>query len=181
MLISMIVLAALAFGMVPAMRGRFADPLGGSFADRVGIWRSMYQQWKSATVTNETPASALVNRLTGLGPGSHSLLTYRNSLGVPVDPHNDYLRILAEYGVVGLTLYLLLTIVLIGFAYQTLRRTTDRQMEYVALSFFALTLAYPIMSVTENIFGGTNNQIYFWALAGLTVAISQMHVPIGSR
>lgn len=181
MLISVVLLAILAFGMVPTMRGRLADPLGGSFADRVGIWRSMYQQWKSATVSDGTPASTLVNRLVGLGPGSGSLLTYRNSLGVPVDPHNDYVRILVEYGVFGLILYLLLTIVLIGFAYRTLRRATDRQMEYVALSFFALTLAYPIMSITDNIFGETYNQIYFWALAGLTVAASQMHAFVHSR
>ena len=60
-----------------------------------------------------------------------------------------------------LTLALTLLSLAIGFAVS------------VPLSFFALTLAYMIMSVTDNVFASTQNQVYYWALAGMTVAISQ--------
>jgi hypothetical protein len=47
-------------------------------------------------------------------------------------------------------------------------------MASVALSFLALTFAYPVMGVTDNVFAATQNQVYFWTLAGLTVAIRRM-------
>jgi len=44
----------------------------------------------------------------------------------------------------------------------------------VALAFLGLTVAYPIMSLTDQVFGATQNQIYFWTLAGLSAAIGRL-------
>jgi hypothetical protein len=176
MLVVLVPVVILALGVLPALTGRFADPLGGSFADRVEIWSSLVRQWIGATGGDQGTVSTVVSRLTGLGPGSVGSLTARTR-GIPYEAHNDYVRVLTEYGILGLVLYLLLIVVLIRFAYRTLKPATGTHLEPVVLSFFALTLAYPVMSLTSNLFAATYNQVYFWTLAGLTAAASQMRAP----
>jgi hypothetical protein len=163
------------FGLVPAIRERLADALagGGSLADRLyTLWPATIRAWLFATGAEDGSLLVALNRLAGLGPGIGQALS---RYGLRAVPHNDYLRVLVEYGVFGLTLYLALISVLAVMAFRTWREFKDwnQPAAAVALSFFALTLAFPVMSVTDNIFAHTVNQIYFWTLAGLTLAMSE--------
>ncbi len=180
MLVSVPLVALLVAGVVPAIGTRLTDPLGGSFADRVILWQSTIHQWEYVTSLDENPVLIALNRIAGLGPGSVGVLTSRVR-GTPYAAHDDYLRIFLEYGFFGLVFFLALTFVLIISAYRTWRRSTDEVMASIALSFVALALAYPVMSITGNVFAATNNQVYFWALAGLTVAISRMSALVDGR
>lgn len=166
-------LVVIVAGTVPFISARLADPLGGSFADRIGLWRGLLYEWADLTRNDAGIIPVTLNRLGGLGPGIVAALTTPGR-GVPYAAHNDYLRVLVEYGLFGLGLFLALHLLLFAFAFRTWKMTTDKAMAAVALSFVALTVAYPIMNLTENIFAATQNQIYFWSLAGLTVAVSRL-------
>jgi len=167
--------ALIIFGLVPSVGERLADPLasGGSLADRLyNLWPATLQSWLSATGAEGGSFLVALNRLAGLGPGVGPAL---GRYGLQAVPHNDYLRVLVEYGIFGLTLYLALISVLAVMAFRTWREFRERNQAAaaVALSFFALTLAFPVMSITDNVFAHTANQVYFWTLAGLTVAMSK--------
>lgn len=156
--------------LVPSIGERFSDPLGGSFADRVSIWTSLLFTWESLTNQGEGPISVAVNRLGGLGPGSSLMLVFGFR---GTHPHNDYIRVFVEYGALGLVLYVVLFAVLIVTAYRAWRRSSDNFMRSIALSFLALALAYPVMSITAQLFGLMANQVYFWTLAGLTASVGR--------
>ena len=174
------ILLVVIIGAVPSITERLADPLGGSFADRVDIWRGMFHEWSLATGSDGGIVAVTLNRLAGLGPGVVGILTAPGRGGIEYAAHNDYIRVLVEYGFFGLGLFIVLHIVLFIFAFRTWKQSTDRVMAAVALSFFALTLAYPIMSITENVFAATQNQLYFWSVAGVTVAISRLSLRTSS-
>ncbi len=169
---------ALIFALVPPLAGRVADPFGGSFADRlVYLWPAILAQWQAAT-TDGGLLLVAVNRMIGLGPGMGLVLARRGYYGMSTPPHNDYLRVMVEYGIFGLINFVSLLGVLALFALKTWRsvRGTDRMLSTVSLSFLALSIAFPLMSLTDNIFGYTNNQVYFWTLAGLTAAAARLKV-----
>lgn len=164
------VLLAAVLVAVPSIPERLADPLGGSFADRLELWGGLLRQWSLVTGSDGGPVAVALNRLAGLGPGVVGALTAPERWGIPFAAHNDYLRVFVEYGVFGLGLFVALHALLIVFAIRTWRRS-EGVMAGVALSFLALAIAYPVMSLTENVFAATQNQIYFWSLAGVAVAI----------
>jgi hypothetical protein len=164
----------LAFVLAPGIDVRIGDALarGGSLGDRLyNLWPRTVSAWLSATGTEGGGFLLVLNRLTGLGPGAGTAALGR--FGLSAIPHNDYLRVLIEYGILGLVLYFALTIGLAAMAYRTWRDFghTNPEASAATLSFFALTLAFPIMSTTDNIFAHTVNQVYFWTLAGLTAAV----------
>ncbi|MGH8060106.1 MAG: O-antigen ligase family protein, partial [Candidatus Entotheonellia bacterium] len=159
-------------GLVPSVGGRLTDALagGGTLGHRLlTLWPATLGAWLSATGAEGGTFQVALNRLAGLGPGIGQALGHYGLEGLP---HNDYLRVLVEYGIFGLTLYLALISVLAVMAFRTWREFRERNQAAaaVALSFFSLTLAFPVMSITDNIFAHTANQVYFWTLAGLTVA-----------
>lgn len=164
----------------PAVQMRLENPFGGSFADRVSIWRGIYQEGLAEATRDGTMASSIVSILGGLGPGAAALLAARFRRGITL-AHNDYIRILIDHGVVGLLFYVLLAIIMIRLGYQAYRASRDRPTGAIALSFLALAIAYPIMSITSNLVANTVNQLYFWALAGLCVSLrenTQEHAPV---
>ncbi len=168
---------AIAVALVPSIATRFnSNPFGehGSFADRQTIWRGAYHAWLDSTYVEQSPFATVLKRLAGTAPGSVPFLTVASG-GSRAVAHDDYLGVLFEYGALGLMAFLAMTVSLIVGAYRTWRQTTDRTMEAVALSFFAITVAYPLMYFTSNVVSYTQNQLYFWTLAGLTAAIAQMN------
>ncbi len=168
------VVVAIAVLAVPSIGTRFSDPTGGSFADRVDLWQNAYQEWLFVTREDQSSIATLVNRLAGTGPGSIFNLT-APSRGDPYYAHNDYLAMLLEFGVIGLIAFLAMTVSVTAAAYRTWRQTTDPAMKAVALSFFAIAVAFGMMYFTETLVAKTENQLYFWALAGLTAAVAQQN------
>jgi hypothetical protein len=166
--------------LIPDVQMRVEDPFGGSFADRVRIWTGIYQEWLAEATRDGTMASSIVSILGGLGPGAAALLAARFRRGI-TPAHNDYIRLLIDHGVVGLLCYVLLAMIMIRLGYQAYRSSRDRPTGAIALSFLALAIAYPIMSITSNIVAATVNQLYFWTLAGLCVSLrenTQEHAPL---
>lgn len=176
-----VVLVAIAFPhTVERMGNPASDPTGTGLENRFEIWESTFTYWMDETRARDTSVVTMLNRLGGLGPGAVEFLTASRE-GEAYAAHNDYIRVLNEYGVLGLTLYALLLIVMLVFGYRAVRSSAGTPTASVPLSFFALTLAYMIMSITDNVFAATQNQVYYWTLAGMTVAISQTSSAPASR
>jgi hypothetical protein len=167
-------LAVIVIGVVPAISDRLADPFGGSFADRVGIWRATTELWLGDTHDDNSFVSTVVNRLVGTGPGTIGFLILRSYGGPATMEHNDFLMALYEFGALGFLAYLSLYLAVLISGYRCVRQAVDERMRMIALGFVALTLAFLVMSFTSNIFDLTQNQIYYWTLAGLVPAISRL-------
>lgn len=166
------VIAVIALPSVSSrLEGSFSSSEG-SFADRLGIWRTTGPAWLEYTSDSAGPVSTAVNRLIGTGPGSSQFLV-SSAYGMVNAEHNDFLTALFEYGIIGLTAYLALYLAIWSSAYRTWRRCTDEETASLPLAFLALIPSFMVMSLTDVVFGQTQNQIYFWTLAGLTVAISR--------
>ncbi len=172
-----LVLIAVVFGarLIPSIDARLAEASGKSstFADRQDLWRYTFRGWTATTEDTDSSIATMVNRLIGLGPKGQILLSGRTKSGENI-AHDDYLRVLVNYGIFGLVAYLLLTLVITVFAYRTWRRCIDKRLGTVALSVVALTIGYSIFSLTDNVFGTTYVQLPLWTLAGLTVAIAKL-------
>lgn len=173
LLVLVAVLGVMSLVLVPSIPARLTDPLSGSLAWRVGLWRDTVDQWVAATAAEGSAVGTALARFTGLAPGDLRVLTLR-ARERPWEAHNDYLRILAEYGLLGLSLYIALFVVLARLAFRVSRESSDKTYTGVALALQALTLAIPIMSLTDNIFTATVHQIYFYTLAGMTVAAGDL-------
>ena len=167
-----IVLTAMA---VPSINARVADVVQGTstFVDRSSLWQSTIEEWASGTLEPGSSFATMVNRLAGLGPMAQPLVTGRSAYGSNI-AHDDYLRVAVDYGIFGLILYLLLMLVVIGFAYRTWRRRTDKQLGAVPMSFVALTVGFAIFRMTDNLFGKTHVELAYWVLGGLTVAVARL-------
>jgi O-antigen ligase len=177
LLILVPLVAIIAVAIVPSISLRLAGSLseGGSFADRVSIWQTTLPEWIAETRDDAGAVSTTVNRFVGMGPGGGEVMVLRARGGVNA-VHDDYLAVLYEYGILGLVAYLSIYLAILLSAYRTWRRCTDERVASVVLSFLALIPSLMVMSITSNIFGQTQNQVYFWTLAGLTVAIGRLAV-----
>jgi O-antigen ligase len=166
------IVAIIVIGMVPSVAHRLENPFEGSFADRMGIWRSTAPQWMNDTRDDASVVSTVVNRLVGTGPGTIQSIVLR-AYGIYNAEHNDYLFTLYENGVIGLLAYLSMYLAVLISGYRTWRRCADEKLASIPLSLITVTLATSVMSITTNLFSLTQNQLYLWTLAGLTAAIGQ--------
>ncbi|HWO88409.1 MAG TPA: O-antigen ligase family protein [Gemmatimonadales bacterium] len=119
---------------------------------RFFVWGVLVTEW------SERP-------LIGIGPGMTAAAVEQVS-GLPrTAPHNDYLAVLGEMGVIGLAVFLALQASVLWALYGTWRREAGERKLLVA--------SLGSLFVATNILGALNNPMYFydvqvplWALVG---------------
>lgn len=158
---------------IPSVAARISDPVGAGGWDRLDLWTGTYREWHQATTEGVPALVAFVNLVGGLGPGAAEPLTARFRWKA-FAAHNDYLRMLVEYGLFGVVIQLAIIVVLLRLGYTVYTELKGNQLDYVPLAFLAITVAYSIMSLTDNVFGATQNQVYYWTLAGLSSAAQRV-------
>lgn len=89
---------------------------------------------------------------------------------------SQYLRVLAETGLVGLLAFLWLQIALFHRARDVLRRTQDPLFKGVALGFLAGFIALVVHSIGTNTFIIVRVMEPFWFLAGMVMMILKLEV-----
>jgi O-antigen ligase len=82
-------------------------------------------------------------------------------------PHNDYLKVAIEMGVLGLVAYGAWLLALLRHAWRAYRRATVRAISWRALGLLGVVFAGIAMSVADNYLGYTSVQWYLWALVAL--------------
>jgi O-antigen ligase len=85
-------------------------------------------------------------------------------------PHNEYLRVLAETGVVGLGLFVWALLSWVWFGARTLRSLTDPFFKSLALSVLGASVAFIVLCITDNPLVYHSVNMYFWALLALVDA-----------
>jgi putative inorganic carbon (HCO3(-)) transporter len=85
--------------------------------------------------------------------------------------HNDYLRLLVETGLVGLSAYLILLLAFARLGLRARKAATNEYFGHLTTGFVCFLAAYVLMSFTDNLFNHGGVQWYFWAYAGVIAAI----------
>jgi len=114
------------------------------------------------------------NRLLGYGTGlaSELILEKRGEAYGSSDPHNDYLKIALENGLIGLFFYAALLIALVYRLLAAYLAGRGSEIKILALILFGLTISFIIMGFADNILRNTALMWAFWSLAGALFAVS---------
>lgn len=108
------------------------------------------------------------NLIIGTGPGTAPLVIAQNRsylLGSS-EPHNDYIKIILETGLIGLALYLFLICSLLWHLWQGFRRERFPRRRMLFLFTFVFAISFYISSIGDNILKDSSLQWSFWALNG---------------
>jgi putative inorganic carbon (HCO3(-)) transporter len=115
-----------------------------------------------------------VHPLFGGGLGTFQLVSYQVDNWFAA-AHNDYLRILVETGLVGLSGYMILMLSLVRLGIRALRRSGNSYQKPIVMGFLCFLISYLAMSVADNLFNHGGIQWYFWAYAGVVAAIERIN------
>lgn len=129
---------------------------GNSFIWRVDHWR------ETMTLADDQPFTGIGLRMaTQLSAG-------RNA------PHNDYVRTYVELGLLGLTAYLVLLLVLLRTAQSALRRARHGLPRGVAVGFTACAVSFCLVSVGTNRITSVVELWYLFAFAAAAAAVARL-------
>jgi O-antigen ligase len=101
------------------------------------------------------------------GAGLNSIYTTTAELS-----HNEYLRLLVETGVIGLTLTVIIYASLYKYTLQGYRDADTPYRRDLMLAFLMVLTARFVMAGADNLLAITVIEWYFWAFAGVIVVES---------
>lgn len=142
------------------------DPLDrstSSFAGRLIIWK-------------ETVHLFLNHPFIGHGIGSFPIYA-EEILKKEQYAHNDYLRVAIETGIIGLFAYLLLLFNILRNAIITCRKLYDRYIKTLALGLISITIAFIVISLSDNIVDYLAVEQYFWLFVASVEAGKRIDAP----
>jgi len=121
------------------------DRTQNSFTRRLGLWRQGMEFFRQ-------------NPVMGKGPGF-----FRDS--EELDVHNDFVRALAEFGLVG---FVALAAALAGAARCIIGAARSREGPvYAKAALVAATASVALLLLSENLIFAVGTQTYFWSFVGL--------------
>jgi O-antigen ligase/tetratricopeptide (TPR) repeat protein len=113
--------------------------------------------------------------LTGCGYGNWKLAsipyvrTITDDLFVPIHPHNDYLEMFAELGIVGGLVYLSLFVCIIVFTWKTFFSTASREAKLASLFSFFAFVGYSLDAFFNFPMERPVNQVFFALLTAINI------------
>jgi O-antigen ligase len=174
----LIAVVPLVFGVAllarPDLRERYFDtlpqsteqrPTSGEHDDASGrlrsaVWRTIMREWRHEPVL-------------GIGPGM-TAPTYEDRTGAKrVAPHNDFIGVLAELGLIGIALFLALLAGVLHALWRALRRARATEAEPLFAAVLALFVAVQIGGALSNAIYNLDVQVALWALAGAAIGAAQ--------
>lgn len=149
---------------VPGVAARFADleetsTSSGAAANSL-VWRFGY--WQQALQLSDSPL---------IGEG---LSTVRASTDVEKEPHNDFIRVYVEMGIVGMAAYLWLLFSFAGVARRGLREVTKGLDRGIVAGFTGAVVAFLLLSLVSNVITQLVILWYFTAIASAAVAAPRL-------
>jgi O-antigen ligase len=120
---------------------------------RLYFWTNLIDEWK-------------LKPWFGYGTGS-SIVFGRELMGVWTSPHNGYLRVLYETGIVGAAAFAWVLLTMLRQAVRLLRSELDDSVKLVSHVYVTMTISYIILNLTDNILEYYEVAIYNWAILSL--------------
>jgi putative inorganic carbon (hco3(-)) transporter len=165
-LVAMLATAAIAYLTILPINQRINDLTrpnpDSSVQWRINLWRD------SLVLVKQQPFIGA-----GAGTASEQILRLRGEEAGSSDPHNDYLKITLENGLIGLAVYGLLLFGLFVSLIKTYLRCAQPRLKILILTVAAAFIAIFGMGLADNILRNTALQWTFWALAGAVLATSR--------
>jgi putative inorganic carbon (HCO3(-)) transporter len=150
--------------LAPSTAARFADlerdQTASGAAGNSLVWR--FEYWRQAIELNNDPL---------LGDGLRSV---RETTDVAKEPHNDFIRVFVETGVVGLAAYVWLVVRLWRTGKQAIANTREGLFHGVAVGFFGCVVAFLLLSLVSNVITQLAILWYFAAFAAAAVAAPRL-------
>jgi putative inorganic carbon (HCO3(-)) transporter len=141
--------------LVPSVAERFSDlsteTTQSGAAGNSLVWR--FEYWQQALELSENP-------IVGAG-----LRTVQASTDVSKEPHNDFIRVYVETGLIGLSAYLWFLVSLARSARRSIRNTRSPLEHAVAVGFAGCLAAFLLLSLVSNVISQLVILWYFLAFA----------------
>ena len=141
--------------LVPSVAMRFSDlsteTTQSGAAGNSLVWR--FEYWQQALQLSENP-------IVGAG-----LRTVQASTDVSKEPHNDFIRVYVETGLIGLSAYLWFLFSLVRSARRSIRSTRSALEHSVAVGFAGCLAAFLLLSLVSNVISQLVILWYFLAFA----------------
>jgi putative inorganic carbon (HCO3(-)) transporter len=141
--------------LVPSVAERFSDlsteTTESGAAGNSLVWR--FEYWQQALELSENP-------IAGVG-----LRTVQASTDVSKEPHNDFIRVYVETGLIGLSAYLWFLVSLARGARRSIRNTRAPLEHAVAVGFAGCLAAFLLLSLVSNVISQLVILWYFLAFA----------------
>jgi len=102
----------------------------------------------------------------GFGAGSSVMLGVE-LFGVEAAPHNGFLRVLYETGLVGFCAFLWVLATMLWQGIRLLRSNLPSHMTLVSHVYITMTVTYILLNITDNILEYYEVAIYQWAILSL--------------
>ncbi len=109
----------------------------------------------------------------GFGAGSSVMLGVE-IFGVEAAPHNGYLRVLYETGIIGMASFLWVLAVMLWQGFRLIRKRLDNRLTFISHVYVTMTLTYALLNLTDNILEYYEVAIYQWAILSL-VEYNNLH------
>jgi len=150
--------------LVPSTSARFADlerdqTVSGEAGNSL-VWR--FEYWRQAIDLNHDPL---------LGNGLRSV---RETTDVDKEPHNDFIRVFVETGLIGLAAYVWFCTALWRTGKLAMRNTRPGLFHGVAVGFFGCVVAFLLLSFVSNVITQLAILWYFAAFAAAAVAAPRL-------
>lgn len=111
----------------------------------------------------------------GIGTSEEVTATY---IRCALMPHNDYLRILLDTGILGVIPYILFLLSNLLFSYRNIHKY--KKDFYLNVCGFTLFVSFIFMTIAQNIFYYTNIMWYFLGFLALNNKLNYLSQPIAS-
>ncbi|MEI7498640.1 MAG: O-antigen ligase family protein [Candidatus Falkowbacteria bacterium] len=164
LLIFCLVLFVVYAGIGP-IRNRVNDLTGGRYSSIQ--WR--FQLWSDSM-------NYLGDRLIlgyGTGTAKEVILKQRGEEAGSADPHNDYLKLALENGLVGLITYIWLLLLIVNTLVKHYRKAVTPEAKNFLVIYLGLSLALFGLSAADNILRNTVLQWVYWLVLGSTLAAAK--------
>lgn len=165
-LIAAILLYGMVFpGVVNRTASAFRPGVDGSSSQRLQLWKVGIKMWQ-------------VNPINGVGLGNYFHLHNQYLIRYPelgniyesLEPHNSFIKFLAETGLVGFSIFIAIIGTLVGQLLKLCRGLYTRKKNLLQ-GIACGGMAFILQSNTNSLFHDTRVAICFWLVAGLVTAV----------
>ena len=147
--------------MVPAVKDRIINIFDAGYTHGRSGWEWRVDTWKEITT--------MVSKKPIFGHGLSSVATQFGIL-----THNDYLRLLAEVGVVGLLAYLYFAIRVLYLTWIDFLKARSSISKSFQVGLLAVVAAFLVREFADNTLRNTVMVIYFWIFVAISRNIADL-------